>query len=96
LEKPDPQQDLANCQRFYQTGSLFFGSYNTAGQNISAQFVFPVQMRASPTVVLIAGSNANIGTLNVPTTPGSVLAYTAVTATGSASVNQPFNASADL
>jgi hypothetical protein len=54
LEKPDPQQDLAKCQRFFQDiwASLFapvanLGSYGGALTTVS----FPVTMRTTPAVV---------------------------------------------
>jgi hypothetical protein len=98
LEKPDPQQDLAKCQRFYYPASAFFGGYNTAGQNIASAIYLPVPMRATPTIVPGGtGANNNVGTvafavLNVQ----SIAAYVGVTATGAASVNMGFTASADL
>ncbi len=56
LEKPDPQQDLAKCQRFYQdsssTSSVGFSTsgYTAATGAIYGNISFPVRMRAVPTI----------------------------------------------
>jgi hypothetical protein len=52
LEKIDPQQDFANCQRFYQFfPTLINQSYAGAGQGFNGDFMLPVTMRAGPSVV---------------------------------------------
>jgi hypothetical protein len=53
LEKPDPADDLARCQRFYQTGfaSQVFGVIG-AGSSQGSYMAFPVLMRASPTMAV--------------------------------------------
>jgi len=55
LDKPDPQVDLANCQRFYQTGYLFLQGYQGAGAGFNTSAQFATVMRAAPTV---AGTNS--------------------------------------
>jgi hypothetical protein len=56
LEKPDPQQDLANCQRFYQDSSstssvgISVSGYTAAGGALYGNVSFPVRMRAVPTI----------------------------------------------
>jgi hypothetical protein len=57
LEKPDPQQDLAKCQRFYCT----FAVLVPAAANPS-NIVLPVTMRANPAV---AGGGAGFTTSNL-------------------------------
>ena len=61
LEKPDPQQDLAKCQRFYQVlkASARFAA-TASGQTVDNTVMFP-PMRAAPTVIAGAGdANSNI------------------------------------
>ena len=56
LEKPDPQQDLAKCQRFYWTTNgtnSFVVNANSTGNNLAAYVAFPVTMRAAPTITYI-------------------------------------------
>ena len=66
LEKPDPQQDLAKCQRFY---ALLYGSTlgtSTTGSAFGQWLSFPT-MRVAPTITLVlAGSynNASGGTFD--------------------------------
>jgi hypothetical protein len=95
LEKLDPRMDLANCQRFYQTGNYNFQGYNTAAGNAVQTFNFAVVMRAPPTIVNnVISSNVSSGNLS----PGAQ--YLAVTATAAATGEfyyiGTFTASADL
>jgi hypothetical protein len=52
LEKPDPQQDLANCQRFYWTALVYVAP---AADGSGTQLIYPTTMRAAPA---IAGGGA--------------------------------------
>jgi len=62
LEKLDPQQDLANCQRFYQVVNVtqrFYGPVSSAVMDATVTYV--VQMRATPTIVVTnAGTPVNV------------------------------------
>jgi hypothetical protein len=51
LEKPDPRYDLSNCQRFYTTFPNINISSNAVG-NAFANLLWPVAMRATPTVTI--------------------------------------------
>ena len=73
LEKPDPQFDLANCQRFYQgnpgipTGDYWFNAWG-AGAWFAVSVPFQGRMRAVPTVVrnFTGLSNvSSVSTINV-------------------------------
>ncbi|HEY2416413.1 MAG TPA: hypothetical protein VGH84_00720, partial [Steroidobacteraceae bacterium] len=55
-----PQQQLAECQRFYQIGQIVVGSYQVAASGIQATYTLAVQMRASPTVTSSNNANSNI------------------------------------
>ena len=64
LEKPDPQQELAKCQRFYTVlRNVTFGGY--AGQTTPAVWFslpMPVTMRAAPTSVVPTSTGSTAGT----------------------------------
>lgn len=61
LEKPDPQQDLAKCQRFYQIGSAqqSIGATSTASWTNSHWAMFPTPMRATPTMTTAITTQTN-------------------------------------
>jgi hypothetical protein len=95
LEKPDPRYDLANCQRFFQTGGYSFASYGTTGMSPSYTGPFPVPFRAAPTFTA-ARSNANIGGPSEAASADHYFVAGSVTATGSYNLSGSFTASADL
>jgi hypothetical protein len=98
LEKPDPQQDLAKCQRFFlASGPLGFNGYNAAGWQVAQTWFFPVQMRAAPTLSLSTTDNNNAGPVSVPyVSPTTVKLQITATAAGPAYWDGNFTASADL
>jgi hypothetical protein len=98
LEKPDPQVDLANCQRFYQTGYSSLGAGGIAAVSNTTVGTYVVMMRSAPTMVIIGSPsyvNASGGGFaynnNVNYTP-----YATVTVTGYAQFTLTWTASADL
>jgi len=98
LEKLDPQQDLAKCQRFFYSGAFWFVGYGAAGSTIGGSLPYPVPLRAAPGTVAITSpvyTNASGGTV---TTIGHQLAAFpyVVTAAGTAYFSGGFTASADL
>jgi hypothetical protein len=99
LEKPDPQQDLAKCQRFYQTGVVNIGGYNAAGSGVSLVLPFPVQMRAQPTITPSFTTQINCGSSGIgsaDTTGFGYYVHTNTTALGAVALGGTFTASADL
>jgi len=99
LEKPDPQVDLANCQRFYQTGHFSIMGSSGAGGQFGSTLGLPVAMRAAPTVALVAPSytNASGGASGNAGSTSAILNYANATAAGStAYFSGDFTASADL
>jgi hypothetical protein len=97
LEKPDPQQDLAKCQRFYQTGIVTMYGYATAGIAILGGVLLPVAMRAQPTVAVASWTVANITSPTISAMSAAAINYFGtVTATGQGQLFGPFTASADL
>jgi hypothetical protein len=103
LEKPDPQVDLAKCQRFYQTGfvnqSIGSNSWQ-AGWGNSHVTMLPVPMRATPTITVLSVTQTNCSSTTVTAySAGSVAInhqYTIAAATGGVASNCGWTASADL
>jgi hypothetical protein len=97
LEKLDPRYDLANCQRFYQTGFAGVYGYANAGAAIGNLGQFPVTMRASPTMAIVTPTYGNASAANIVASGfGSYQVSATVTAAGNASVTLNYTASADL
>jgi hypothetical protein len=99
LEKPDPQVDLANCQRFYQAGgNARITAYQTAGSGCAMTQSLPVSMRATPTVSTQNFVSSNISSASFTALdPATVQIFTGVfTTTGIGYVQMNFTASADL
>jgi hypothetical protein len=97
LEKPDPQQDLAKCQRFFQNGNAYLNCSQTAGQAFGYLMPFSVAFRAIPTVTPNSTGYTNAsGLVAAQITPANMLIYAVAGATGSCNFNTGFTASADL
>ena len=98
LEKPDPQQDLAKCQRFFQVGQQIQAGYGSAGNVVVyASTNLPVTMRAPPTLVITPNGNANASaTTGGPYNNTSIYFQANVVATGNAVFGCTYTASADL
>jgi hypothetical protein len=94
LEKLDPQVDLANCLRFYQTGAAGFFGYATAGAGMGYRHSLPVTMRAAPT--LTQGGTPVNASLSFTSTVSQLNVFLTTTATGAASWQAAYTASADL
>lgn len=103
LEKRDPADELALCQRFYQ-GSypLTWNGYAAgASTNVATPIIFAVAMRATPTLTFNTGSIS--GNLSAPTAGAQQAVYWGgfgftlpATGTGYAYWTGSFTASADL
>lgn len=92
------QQDLANCQRFFQVG-LLHGDVNlpstSAGYAVSSNF--PVQMRAAPTITLNTAGSVNLSSISGSANSGMINAIGYLTAGGlQTTMNANYTASADL
>ena len=97
LEKPDPELQLRACQRFYQSNSFIHWGYSNTGGPLGHFSLFPVTMRASPTITFGSSSNSNTGSvIQGAANQIGVGIYANVTATGGAIVNVNYTASADL
>lgn len=97
LEKPDNQQDVAKCQRFYYAGSFILQGYGGAGATFGGMFALPTLMRAVPFVAFTPTGNVNVGAVTVGNTYSAALLFNAVaTATGSTQIVGNFTATADI
>jgi hypothetical protein len=59
FEKPDAALDLATCQRYYQIGNFTRNGYIASGVVDTPPILFPVAMRASPTVACAFSTQTN-------------------------------------
>lgn len=59
LEKIDLREELANCQRFYQSSTFNLSAYNSAGSTTTMVSALAVTMRIAPTAATSATSNSN-------------------------------------
>jgi hypothetical protein len=97
LEKLDPQQDLAKCQRFYCTGTIYAGGYAPAGAQPRGSASLPITMRTAPSLAISGGSNYNISGFGLSVVNSQQIAgYGSATAADNWSMNTNFTASADL
>ena len=98
LEKPDPQYELANCQRFFQLGQMISSAYNAAGANVTTSINLPVTMRATPTVVVTPAFAGNVTAIAGAAYNATSLSFSAtVTAANTNSTfGCTYTASADL
>ena len=97
LEKLDPRLDLSNCQRFYSVGQIYMNGYGTAGMGLATSSIFPVVMRATPTLTVSSQSSSNMTTPGVAALgPSGLYTTGTVTAAGVATINMAWTASADL
>jgi hypothetical protein len=97
LEKPDPADDLARCQRFYWTSTTITQGYNAAGQNIYVPLPFPVTMRATPTMASSGIGYTNAAALSPGgSSPSWAQVALTITAAGYGYATYTVTASADL
>lgn len=102
FERRQYGQELALCQRYFQTGSITAISYAASGFNIGGTCSYKVTMRAAPTVTqaannylltqsgITATTSSYLGDIN------SVTAFRATTATGTCQFSESLTASAEL
>lgn len=97
LEKPDPQLDLADCQRFYQTWGFNFYGYGTAAVPFGGIQTQINYMRGTPTITTsgVTLTNAS-GFVAQYWGPNAVNLEAAVVSTGVARVYGTVMLSADL
>jgi hypothetical protein len=97
LEKIDPQQDIAKCQRFFQKGQLIASGYGSGAAGIYYSSNLPVTMRALPTIVPTVQSSTNLGPPTSGSYTGNEIWFNAtITATGQYTISTSYTASADF
>jgi len=98
LEKPDPQQDLAKCQRFYQTGHFWLGGFGQPAGTVGYAVRLSIQMRVPPTVVpsFTTQSNCSGGTVGAAVSSDSIPFYSIASSQAGIFFDGTFTASADL
>lgn len=99
LEKPDPQQDLAKCQRFFTIlNRVQWGGYAAnSGVLLYAPLPLPVSMRAAPTIAFVNPSYANAsGVTATQSQPTAISIYATSSAAGQIWALTDVTASADL
>ena len=104
LEKPDPQQDLAKCQRFYEVCSAVWVGDATNGVTYGMSVPFSVEKRASPTITSLTQTGTANGGFNARSGSAGLIPTRACSWTGSVNAatgpgkgfSDTFSASADL
>jgi hypothetical protein len=97
LEKLDPRIDLANCQRFFVSMMNLIGGYNVATGGAWIPSLFPVTMRASPTIAYGTPTVGNASGLAMnQVTSQTVVHQIAAVATGGMWAQFNYTASADF
>jgi hypothetical protein len=94
-----PQQDLARCQRFYQTGVAWaYYSNCAAGTIVGNTYPLPVTMRATPAgASILTPSNVNVsGVTFNGLGSGAMGVFGTATAAGTVNISNQFSASAEL
>jgi hypothetical protein len=95
LEKPDPQVDLAKCQRFYQISQIAFSGYSTAtAQTTSSTVYYP--MRITPIATIINNSSSNVSGFTLSVNVYLVYAVGITSVTGGIVLNAVYSLSADF
>jgi hypothetical protein len=91
-------QELALCQRYYQKYvSFFVDGYNAATGNIFSTIVYPVQMRAAPTINYSNQAYGNASGLTTHVSFADKLrVYYTITGTGGGYVDFNFDATAEF
>ncbi len=91
------EQELRECQRYYETGFFRMIGYGGAGGYLGGMCFYKVPKRANPTIVQTNLSTFNTSsTTNYAVQNGGHQAYRAVTALGNADFSEDWTASADL
>jgi hypothetical protein len=92
-----PQQQLANCQRFYQFGTGTWGGYAIAGPNAAyVPLPYSVFMRANPTAVVTPSGGANYTSVTASANIGTITLQVSTTALGLVNFGYSYSVSADL
>jgi hypothetical protein len=90
-------KSMADCQRYYQQRSILITGYGTAGSTFYSNYMLPVTMRSSPTLVLGTTSYTNASGASTGAYSGDFVSFAAIaTATGAGSAQAVATFSAEL
>jgi hypothetical protein len=94
---PDATEELAKCQRYYESGTIRAGQYAVGGTTITLTNGFRTTKRTTPTLGIssISETNANGSTVSNPTVDSFSHVF-AVTATGQGNSAAVWTATAEL
>jgi len=97
LEKLDPVLQLQQCQRFYQSNLMDFNAWAGASMVLAHTLLFPVQMRATPTIAFSGTTYGNGSGVTAYSFDARFLkiGFT-TTGAGASYLTTTFTASADL
>ena len=97
LEKPDPADDLARCQRFYETGYFYIsGSGSVANAGCAYVQPFAVPKRATPVMTFQSSSLTNMNGNALGATMSGFNVFGQNTAVGGYVWSGSFTANADI
>lgn len=93
-----PQQELALCQRYYETGVHLVGGYHVAANEIIQTSRFCVQKRTTPamTGAALSSSNATAASAIAPIDASSYRASLVLNTSGGGSIDWSWTADAEL
>lgn len=96
LEKLNPREHLANCQRYYLVQNYQQQGAAIAGNGFSSLVSYPVTMRVAPIVALTSTTSTNVSSIgSVPFVSGANI-FGVATAAGQVTIAGNFTASAEL
>ena len=97
LDKPEPEADFRNCERFYQIVGIYLGIFNTGvGQAAGGSANFRTLMRGAPSLAVAfnASSNFTVGAPGLQSSVGVFMAGSSA-ASGNTSINLTIACSAE-
>jgi len=97
FERRSYGQELALCQRYYQTGNFKFWGYTLAGGPFGGTIPFNTQMRTNPSVSTSGATGGNFSNVVVESTyKGEFVLYGTAISTGGIVFQAPYIASAEF
>ena len=96
FERRSYGQELALCQRYYETGKFGLDAYNTAGAPQSVYTTFQVYKRAAPTISSTFGYSNCSGGVTDNISPSNFRSYALTTVSGGVAWTNTWTAAAEL
>jgi hypothetical protein len=95
LEARNIGSELSQCQRYYQTGQVYWGGYGVAASSVLAISSYATPMRWVPAVTLLVNSSSNVTSPTLAADSSGIYGSGTVTASGATVLNMTYTASAD-